>query len=109
MTTSRLPDDDLAAALAARRELGPDYDDAFAAALAERLEQKMDARLGAHVRTREIAERENRKFALTIACVSLGTAVPLTAIAVGAAGLPGLLIAWIGLVLINVAYALRRH
>lgn len=39
---------------------------------------------------------------------SIGIGVPLTAIAGAAAGLPGLAIVWIALVLINVAWAARR-
>lgn len=39
---------------------------------------------------------------------SIGIGVPLTAIAGAAAGLPGLLVVWLGLVLINVAWSARR-
>ena len=39
---------------------------------------------------------------------SIGIGVPLTAIAGAAAGLPGLAIVWVAIVLINVAWAARR-
>ena len=39
-----------------------------------------------------------------LAIVSLGVGVPLTAIAAGINGLAGLLIAWIGIVLVNLIY-----
>ena len=39
---------------------------------------------------------------------SIGIGVPLTAIAGAAAGLPGIIMVWLGLILINMAWALRR-
>ncbi len=39
-----------------------------------------------------------------LAIVSLGIGIPLTAIAAGTNGLAGLIIAWIGIVLVNVVY-----
>jgi hypothetical protein len=46
-------------------------------------------------------------FVLAIVSVALG--IPLTAIASGTAGLPGLLVAWVGIVLVNVVYGRGRH
>jgi hypothetical protein len=47
MTTPRLPREDLTAAMAARRELGPDYDDAFIETVVDRIEEALDARAAA--------------------------------------------------------------
>jgi hypothetical protein len=46
-------------------------------------------------------------FVLAIVSIALG--IPLTAIASGTAGLPGLLVVWIGIVLVNIVYARSRH
>jgi hypothetical protein len=46
---------------------------------------------------------------LALAITSLGVGIPLTAIAASEAGLPGLIVAWIGIVCVNAAYASRRH
>ena len=46
-------------------------------------------------------------FALAIVSLALG--VPLTAISGEMAGLPGLLIAWVGIVLVNVIYGWSRR
>jgi len=46
-------------------------------------------------------------FVLAIVSIALG--IPLTAIASGTAGLPGLLVVWIGIVLVNFVYARSRH
>jgi len=42
-----------------------------------------------------------------VAIVSLGTGIPITAIAGALGGLPGILIVWIGIVALNVAYSRR--
>lgn len=39
-----------------------------------------------------------------LAIVSLGVGVPLTGIGAGVSGLPGLLVVWIGIVLVNLVY-----
>jgi hypothetical protein len=117
-----LPRDDLAAALQARRELGPDYDAAFAESLVERVDQTVAARLAAAGRpaspgddpvAARAYERANadgeRKVTITIACVSLGVSIPLSGIAAGMHSLAALLIIWTGIVMVNLANALRRR
>jgi len=116
-----LPRDDLAAALQARRELGPDYDAAFAESLAERVDQTLQARLAAYQSPppgldpmrREAYEHSNaageRKVTVAIACVSLGASIPLTGIAAGMNSLAAMLIIWTGIVMVNLASALRRR
>ncbi|WP_146087436.1 hypothetical protein [Thermomonospora echinospora] len=105
MTTPRLPRDDIAAAMAARHELGPDYDDAFVDTVVARLQESLQTRPPvATARARRTGG--DRTVLLTVS--SLLAAIPLTGIAAGTTGLPGLIVAWVGLVLINVAHALRR-
>ncbi|GAB2831680.1 hypothetical protein GCM10027176_39930 [Actinoallomurus bryophytorum] len=103
MTTSELPRGDLAASLAARRELGPDYDAAFVEAVAERIEQATAVRRPISAET----EKGERAVTVTIACVSLGVSIPVTAIAAVQAGLAGLVVVWLAIAVINVAFALR--
>ncbi|GAA2590630.1 hypothetical protein SMC26_06230 [Actinomadura fulvescens] len=119
MTTPRLPRDDLAAALSARRELGPDYDDAFIDSVVDRIEQTLDARLAGQQRpapgpsyapappraTRGGGNGNGADLALAI--VSLAAAIPLSAIAVVNEGMGALIIVWFSIVAINVAHALR--
>lgn len=50
------------------------------------------------------------RTAFVLAVVSLALAIPLTAIASGVAGLIGMIIAWVGIVLVNAVYSQsRRH
>jgi hypothetical protein len=107
MNASELPREDLAASLAARRELGPDYDAAFVDAVAERIER------ASATRRPIVAENEKgeRAVAVTVACVSLAVSIPVSAIAAIQTGLAGLTVVWLAIAVINVAFALRprRH
>jgi hypothetical protein len=99
------------AAVEARRDLGPDYDEAIAAGLADKVEQLAayrTAELRAQAGAREVEStgermRRNQRFVLGI--VSLATGVPITAIAALNVdpGALGVLLAWAGIVGVNVA------
>ncbi|MEV5830837.1 hypothetical protein AB0L25_35245 [Spirillospora sp. NPDC052242] len=115
MTTPRLPREDLTAALAARRELGPEYDDAFIETVVDRIEETLDAR-AAHApapapRARPVrapaAVTSERDHSLALAVLSLLAAIPLSAITAINAGLPGLVFALAAIVLLNVTYTFR--
>jgi hypothetical protein len=72
------------ALLAARRELGPEYDEAFVEAFADRIEQVVAERTSLAQRQQPPDEGVGgRQFVLGI--VSLGTGIPITAIAGGTA------------------------
>jgi hypothetical protein len=115
-----LPREDLAAGLQARRELGPEYDAAFAESLLDRVEETIQARLGGRPVTRSELEqvtllrlenenaRGERKVTVSIAVVSLIASIPLTGIAAGMHSFGFLVIIWTGLVMINLAHAVRR-
>ncbi len=48
------------------------------------------------------------KTHLSLAIVSLALGIPLSAIGAGTAGIPGLVIAWVGIVLVNFFYGKYR-
>lgn len=112
MTTPRLPREDLRAALAARRELGPDYDEAFIETVVDRIEETLQTRTSGSPAPRPGPAREPRPtgegdHSLAMAVLSLLAAIPLSAIAVEKAGLPGLLLISTMIVLVNFTYAFR--
>jgi hypothetical protein len=91
--------EDIAAALAARRELGADYDDALVVSFLDRLERTIDARV--------LAQRDS--FSLKLALGSLVLAIPASAIG-AAKGLAGVAVVWGGVAAVNLAHVLRdRH
>jgi hypothetical protein len=113
---------ELHATVQARKDLGPDYESELVDSFLEKLTSQLDAQVESRVR-RELTQQQmagariaapgrreqhhefrHRRFGLAV--VSLVLAVPLSAIAVTQADLPGLLVAWIGIVGVNVAHSL---
>jgi hypothetical protein len=106
----RIPRDDAEAALAARHELGGDYEPAVVDSFVDRLDKVIDARIAEHVERsggRPPAPRDQSSFWLPI--VSLGCGIPLTGAAGGIAGVPGIVVVWIGIVLVNMAHAMSSR
>ncbi|GGM05087.1 hypothetical protein GCM10010129_55810 [Streptomyces fumigatiscleroticus] len=113
---------ELDATLHVRRELGEEYESALVDSFLEKVEQRIDGTVERRVR-RQLAEQRmtvardarsprptdswGERFGFGI--VSLVLAVPLSAIGGGVAGLPGLLVAWTGVVGVNVVQAARTH
>jgi hypothetical protein len=108
---------DAEAALAAQRELGPEYGDHIAAGLAERVEQLAALRTAElrHDQDRERRGSSLERTALTqrfvTSLVSLGAGIPITAISATQGGLREVAVCWAGIVGVNVAqaWAARRR
>jgi hypothetical protein len=99
-----IPKDELASAVDARRELGPDYEDQVLDAFMAKVEKRLDARLkdaDAHRRAPRPAPSM-----IPVALGSMGMGIPLTAIAGGTAGTVGIAFVWIGIAAVNWAAAL---
>ena len=103
---------DIEAALAVRRELGPDYDDQIAAGLAERIDELVAIRIAdarVEVSERQLDredERSGRRQRFVLGVVSVGTGIPVTGIVAGThGGLLELAVAWAGIVGVNLAAA----
>lgn len=99
---------DLDATVEARRELGPAYEDDLVASFVDRVDASVRERVDAELARRPAEssgedESRNQRFALGI--VSLGTGIPITAIAGGVAETAGVVLAWAGIVGVNVAFA----
>lgn len=112
MGTEDIARQDVEAFLEVRRDLGPSYDAALVDSFAERIEKAVAERADAQVASNERARRheragDSRQLALSI--VSLGTGIPITAISASLVDLPGVIVAWTGIVGVNVAYALRAR
>jgi hypothetical protein len=102
---------DLRAAVAARQELGPEYE----AELIEGFLERLDAR-DAHRREAAVPEarpahgsRETDPGGLALAIISVVGAIPITAISAGMIGIEGVIISWCGLVGINFARTIARR
>lgn len=106
-----LEHEEIEAALEARRELGPAYESALVESFVEKIESAIEARVDermARSRQHEKNEGQRQQHQLVLGIVSLGTGIPITAIAGGVGdGLPGIIVAWAGIAAVNVAHALQ--
>lgn len=96
--------EEIAAALRASRELGPEYDEAVAASLVERVDDTIEERVKHHV-ARQMGATESRKgvasntVRMVLALVCLGISLPATAIVAALLEDPGAVVAvWVGLI-----------
>ncbi|MER5912105.1 hypothetical protein ABT124_16775 [Streptomyces sp. NPDC001982] len=113
---------ELDATLRARGELGEEYESALVDSFLEKVDQRIDGAVERRLR-RTLAEQQmqvargsrspkatdswGERFGFAI--VSLVLAIPLSAIGGGIAHLPGLLVAWTGIVGVNVVQAARSN
>lgn len=109
---SRITRDEYEAVLAARQDLSKDMESALVDSFVEKVEAAIAVRKTGELTASERAHKERTeesRRAMVVAIVSAGVGIPITAIAAGIVGLPGLLVVWIGLVMINVAVAIGRR
>jgi hypothetical protein len=107
MADPELTREDVVSAVGARRELGRDMEPEVVDAFLDRVERGIDARVDRRLDARARPARRGsrgRSEGLALAIVSLGTGIPITAIAGETAGLPGLIAAWAGIVGVNVVF-----
>ncbi len=97
---------ELEAALAARRELGEEMEPAVLESFLEKIDQGIDSRIDARLASRRGRHtggtRYGSEFALGIVSVIFGVGIA------SGASLATVIVAWIGIVLVNVVYNLRR-
>lgn len=108
MNNEPLERDDLESVLATRRELGPELEPALVDAFAD----KIMAEVSRQVESAELAARRNesgRGMQLALGIVSLVMAIPLTAIALGMGSPLMMVVCWVGVVLVNFAFAIRNR
>jgi|SRR5919201_6206667 hypothetical protein len=94
--------EDLHAAIEARKELGREMEPEIIDSFLERIEQRLGKRTAA-----KPERRHQPQGAFALALVSLGTGIPLTAIAASNSGLAAVIVVWIGIVLVNAVYNRR--
>ena len=123
VTDSPLSAGELRAAAETHKELGPEYQDAVLESFVERVGREIDARVDARLAqaaVRPVAPqpapaqpaRQPKQFSpLPMALGSIALGIPITAIVVSAGTHPvgfwGLLVVWIAIAVINVAYAAK--
>ena len=101
---------DLSATIGARRDLGPAYEVELVESFLDRIDATVLRRVDAELARRMGDDDDGGGSSpFIVAIVSLGTGIPITAIAGGIADLPGIITAWVGIVGVNAALALGRR
>ncbi|MFC9688987.1 hypothetical protein ACFTSF_10640 [Kribbella sp. NPDC056951] len=103
---------DLRAAVAARQELGPEYEAEIIEGFLERLDAQRRATLPEPVHAPQPPahpSRERDPGGLALAIISIVAAIPITAIAADMIGPFGVVVSWAGLVGINLARSVSRR
>ena len=95
------------AAFAARKELGAELEPQVVDSFIDRIDRSIQARVDARLKRADVDKNESRN-AIGVTLGSLGIGIPLTGAAGGTTGLGGILVVWIGIVLVNFAYAFGR-
>lgn len=116
VNTPSLSPDEIRAAAETHRDLGPEYQSAVVESFLDRVGKEIDARVdarlaAAHMSDQRPARQRREGSSLALAIVSMALGIPLTAIAVAAGnnppGFAGVLVIWIAIAVINVAYSRR--
>jgi len=101
--------DEIRAAAETHNELGHDYQAAVIDSFLDKVGREIDARVDARLAAPHLARPARRPAPFALAVVSLALGIPLTAIAAAISGLSGLLVVWIGITAINLAYAFQAR
>ena len=99
--SERVVDEELHAAVAARKELGPEMEPAVIDAFVERIERRIADRAGAG----ELAHMRKREHQKEMVLGSMAISIPLLAIAAVFTGLPGVIAVCLALAVIAIVTA----
>lgn len=101
--------EELEATLSARREVGAELEPQLIEGFLERTGKAIDARVDARLARSARPDRQDSNMRVGVALGSLGIGIPLTGAAGGTVGFAGVLVVWIGIAIVNLAYALGNR
>ena len=107
MPQERITRDDVTSMVGARQELGPEMEPEVVDAFLDKVEAAIEARAGG--RRTDWPQVAGTGERLALAIVSLGTGIPITAIAAEAADALGIALAWAGIAAVNFAFSRQRR
>ena len=127
MNSPSLTPDEIRAAAAAHSDLGPEFQSAVIESFLDKVGREIDARVDARMWAAQpppapmwaqpppapVKQSGGDRSAFALAVVSMAFGIPLTAIAVAAGthpvGIGGVIVIWIALAVINIAYTRRNQ
>ncbi|GAA3128872.1 hypothetical protein GCM10010466_19470 [Planomonospora alba] len=104
----RSPGDELRAAVEARRELGPEFEDSLIEGFLEKMDaeidRRVDQRLAAHTPAIRPSVAAGQRLALSIVSLSLGVLATVGLTFAGDEGIYVIILMWLGIVGVNFAF-----
>lgn len=101
--------DELRVALAARKDLGPQFEDEIADAFLEKLGGRIDALVEQKLKERSASGRPARRAnPMGTIAPALALSIPLTAIAGGIAGAFGIIATWAAIIFLIIFFSRER-
>ncbi|MGH3074071.1 MAG: hypothetical protein ACRDQC_04060 [Gaiellales bacterium] len=101
-----VPREELQVALHARQELSPEHEpeivEAFLDSVGKAIDARVDERVAEHDDDDDDVDFAPGAIGVAIGSIALG--IPVTAVAGSNGGVPGIVVAWIGIVLVNIIY-----
>jgi hypothetical protein len=105
----RITREDVSSLVGARRELGEEMEPEVIDAFLDRVEAAAERRAAAQRPPREMYPGQGRGEQLALSIISLGTGIPITAIAAEQGGIVGMLVVWAGIVGVNFSFSRRNR
>lgn len=96
-------EEELRLALAARKELGAQHENQLVDSFIEKLDRTIVARAAQERDAGKLAKQRAAASAGRLA-IALGVGIPLSAISLGMAGLPGLIVVWLSIVVLSIYF-----
>jgi hypothetical protein len=103
-----VPREEVEALVSARRELPEGHDQELIDAFMERVSAEIDARVDQRLEEQDV-DYDPAPGQIGVAIGSIALGIPVTAVAGSTAELPGVVVAWIGIIAVNVLYARSRR
>jgi hypothetical protein len=109
VSPERITREDVDSLVEARRELGDEMEPAVIDAFLDRVEAAAEARAAAvKPKPKPVSADDGRAERLALSIISLGTGIPITAIAAEQGGVVGMLVVWAGIVGVNFSFSRRK-
>ncbi|MGP3956486.1 hypothetical protein ACTWPT_10850 [Nonomuraea sp. 3N208] len=105
--------DELKAAVSARRDLGPDFEDAIVESFLDKMGKEVDRRVDerlAHAAPKSVAQQgpsDAQRLALAIVSLSLGTLTTILFVLMGDGRAGYVIPIWVAIIIVNVLFSNR--
>ena len=102
-----MPEGELEAAIAARKELGAEREEELVESFLSRIERELDKKIDERLEKQGAPRKEDHTMRIALGSIALGIGATAVANGMGSAGIVVAVMAWIAIAIVNIAHALR--